>query len=200
MIEHFLVYAQQLQHEVIFYSPFLFKWLAVLAGVHVLNVCFFRGRLNALGIFPRRRWGLIGIVCSPFLHASFSHLFLNAVVLFALGLCVLILHASYFYVIAVTVIVVGGGLTWLLGRPSIHIGASGLVMGLWSYVLCNAYVRPSLLAIIVVAVCLYYFSGLFMNLFPTDRGVSWEAHVFGFLAGIIAVFLTPLIAVWMGLI
>ena len=199
MIDHFLRYAQQLQHEVVFYSPFLFKWLAVFVGVHVVNVCFFKGRLNALGIFPRRRWGLLGVVFSPFLHATFSHLFLNAVVLFALCLCLLVLHASYFYVVTVTVIVMGGLLTWIFGRQSVHIGASGLVMGLWSYVLCNAYVRPSLLAIIVVAVCLYYFSGLFMNLFPTDKGVSWEAHVFGFLAGIAAVFLTPIVAVWLSL-
>ena len=145
------------------------------------------------------RWGLLGVVFSPFLHATFSHLFLNAVVLFALCLCLLVLHASYFYVVTVTVIVMGGLLTWIFGRQSVHIGASGLVMGLWSYVLCNAYVRPSLLAIIVVAVCLYYFSGLFMNLFPTDKGVSWEAHVFGFLAGIAAVFLTPIVAVWLSL-
>jgi membrane associated rhomboid family serine protease len=199
MFDRFLIYARELQGEIVFYYPFLLKWLAVFWLIFFVNVVLFKGRLNSLGIYPRRRWGLLGVVFSPFLHGSFSHLFLNSVVLFSLGLCVLILNVHYFYIICLIIILLGGLLTWIFGRVSIHIGASGLIMGLWGYVMLNAYVRPSLLAVIVVVVCLYYFSGLFLNLFPTDISVSWEAHVFGFLAGVAAVFLTPVLGAWLSL-
>ena len=79
----------------------------------------------------------------------------------------------------------------------IHIGASGLVMGYWGFVLVNAYHSPSFIAIAVAAVCLYYFSSLFANLMPQGEKVSWEGHVFGFLAGIITTFTYPHIAVYL---
>lgn len=77
---------------------------------------------------------------------------------------------------------------WLFGRRAIHIGASGVIMGYWSYVLVLAILMPSINTIIVGLVCLYYLGSLACNIFPTGRHTSWEAHFIGFLSGIVTAY------------
>jgi membrane associated rhomboid family serine protease len=170
----------------------LFFWI-----IYIINNLLLKGRLNILGILPRRKTGLIGIIFSPFLHGDFNHLFLNSLMLVILGFFVLILNPAYFYPASAFIIIVEGLLTWAVGRPYLHIGASGLVMGYWGYLMVYAYKHPSNLAIVIIAICIYYFSAMFMNLFPKEEEVSWESHVFGFAAGIGAVFCIPLILSWL---
>ena len=96
-----------------------------------------------------------------------------------------------FYVITATIILLGGLGTWLFGRSALHIGASGLIMGYWSYLLLNGYQQGSSMAIGLALVCIYYFGGLLFNLFPLEAKSSFEAHIFGFFAGLAANFTTP---------
>jgi membrane associated rhomboid family serine protease len=173
--------------------PFFFHWIGVMWLIFIVNALILQGRLNVLGIYPRHPMGLFGIVCSPFLHGGFSHLLLNSVMLFILGSFVMMLDPSQFYIISAIILIIGGGLTWEFGRPYLHIGASGLIMGYWGFLMINVFVQPTLLAVVVVAVCLYYFGAMFLNLFPQDEKTSWEGHVFGFLGGVTAVFLAPIV-------
>ncbi|HEX4045708.1 MAG TPA: rhomboid family intramembrane serine protease, partial [Gammaproteobacteria bacterium] len=87
------------------------------------------------------------------------------------------------------IIVLGGFGTWLIGRRGTHIGASGVIMGYWAYLLFYAYQYPTAVSVALAAVCLYYFGGLFLNLFPTQVKSSWEAHLCGFLAGLAAAYI-----------
>ena len=143
---------------------------------------------NRFGLIPRNTRGLLGIPLCPLLHGNFEHLFVNSIVLFVL-LSLMLLYGMHTFIVATLIIVLGGGfLVWLFARRAIHIGASGLVMGYWGFLLVSAYRQGTMFAIIIGVLCLVYFSSLFMNLFPTDRRTSWEAHLFGFIAGVGAVF------------
>lgn len=150
--------------------------------------------LNRYGIIPRRLAGLPGIIFAPFLHGDFGHLFFNTIPLFVLINLVLIAGWPIFITVTLFIVVAGGFLVWLFGRYAIHIGASGLVMGYWGYMLLNAIYHFSIMTIILAALCLYYFAGLYINLLPTSKTSSWEGHVFGFVAGIAAVYLIPLLS------
>lgn len=166
--------------------------LLLLWGIHLIN--FALGyRLNVLGIFPRRAHGLIGIVFAPFLHGNVGHLLFNSIPLFFLANFILLQGREAFYCISLVVIVLSGLAIWLFGRRALHIGASAVIMGYFSNALINAYYQGTLVAIIIGALCLYYFAGLFLSLIPTEEKTSWEGHLFGFGAGIAAIYLCPIV-------
>lgn len=171
--------------------PLVGKIFAVLWGTFFLNKLL-GDRLNLLGIYPRKWYGIPGIVCSPFLHGNFTHLLFNSIPLFILINFILLQGESVFFHITLLIVLMTGVSCWLFGRAACHIGASGIVMGYFSYLLMNAYQQPSLVNVVLGGLCLYYLGGLFSSLIPTDKTVSWEGHVFGFLSGIIANFLQKL--------
>jgi membrane associated rhomboid family serine protease len=144
---------------------------------------------NRFGILPRSKRGIIGIVLCPLLHGSFEHLFLNSLFLFILISLVLTYGLSIFIYSTLIIILGGGLLVWLFGRPALHIGASGLAMGYWGFLLLASYAQGGFVAILLGVMCVYFFGGLFFNLFPKDKRTSWEGHLGGFLAGIVAAFL-----------
>jgi len=168
--------------------------VAILWAVHIVNVAL-RYRLNYFGIIPRRVAGLPGVIFAPFLHANFSHLLFNSIPLFLL-INLMLLYGQTAFIEATLIIVIGGGLaTWLLGRKAIHIGASGVIMGYWGFLLFKAYLNPNLIAVFTGVLCLYYLSGLFLQIVPSDKGVSWESHLYGLIAGLAAAYFiyTPII-------
>lgn len=167
--------------------PFLVAALGTLWLVNILNASV-GYRLNYLGIYPRRLHGLIGIFFAPWLHGGFNHLFFNSIPLFVLASLILLAGQPFFYRVSFIIIVLSGFATWLFGRKGLHVGASALIMGYFGFLLANAYHEGSMLAILLAAIGLYYFAGLLLHLIPTEVEVSWEGHVFGFLAGIAAAF------------
>ena len=167
-------------------------FIAILWNFNALN--WFSGRLlNRLGIYPLCLIGLPGIVFSPFLHVNFNHLFFNTIPLFVLANFVLIDGREKFIVVTAIIVVLSGLITWLVGRKAIHIGASSLIMGYFSYVLIQTFTQHSFMAIALAGLTVYYFAGLFTSLLPGEADVSWEGHLSGFVAGIAASFLAPLL-------
>lgn len=169
---------------------FAAKILGAIWAVHIVNMIL-RYRLNILGIYPRHLWGLLGIFFAPFLHGSFNHLFFNSFPLFVMGSMVMLYGLKTFYVVSAIIIVLSGFTVWLIGRRAFHVGASGLLMGYWGFLLIRAYYEPTVMAIVLGAVTLFYFGGLVMDLMPDKAEVSWEAHLSGFAAGIASHFLAP---------
>ena len=163
------------------------KLVAVFWVIHLLNLVLGM-RLNIFGIIPRKRFGLFGIVCSPFLHGNTEHLFFNSIALFILFDLMLVGGLKLFILATLMIILIGDSLVWLFARRGIHIGASGLIMGYWMFLLVNAYYQHSVIAVILAVLCLYYLAGLGLSLIPGDVGTSWEAHIFGALGGVLAVY------------
>lgn len=138
------------------------------------------------GIMSRRLWGIRGIFTGPLVHGSWGHLASNTV-----PLAVLMALIMYFYrKVAVRafwmIYFLTGICVWVLAREVSHIGASGVVYGLVAFIFWNGIFRRSLRSIILAAVVLLLYSGMFFGILPDQEGISWESHLLGSLAGIFA--------------
>lgn len=144
----------------------------------------FKMSLYDFGIYPRTFSGMKGIVFSPFLHGNLEHLYNNSIPIF-----LLIMALRYFYreqslqVLVLGILMSGFG-TWLIGRESIHIGASGLIYVLVSFMffkgIQSGYYR--LVALSLTIVVLY--GGTIWYVFPSaEDNISWEGHLAGFITG-----------------
>ncbi len=143
-------------------------------------------KLSMLGIYPRTLKGLVGIPLSPFLHSGIIHLLLNTAPLIILG-CLMITHGKRIFIeVTSFIIVIGGAGVWIIGRSSYHVGASGLIFGYFGYLISIGIFtkRISSLAVSLITVSVY--GGLFWGMLPTLSRVSWEGHLCGFAAGILA--------------
>lgn len=136
------------------------------------------------GLYPRTLKGLRGILFSPFIHSGIKHLFNNSIPLF-----VLLLSLFYFYnKIALKVLVYGlllsGILTWIIARDSYHIGASGIVYLLFSFVLFSGIISRYNRLIAVSLIVIFLYGSMIWYILPIEEGISWEGHLSGFLVGL----------------
>ena len=114
-----------------------------------------------------------------------SSLAINSIPLVVLSNFLLISGLDYFLYATFFIGIVSGILLWLFGKPGIHLGASGLITGFWGLLVVDIYQQGTFTAIILGIISLYYFAGIFFGIFPTQKGVSWEGHLFGLVAGIL---------------
>jgi membrane associated rhomboid family serine protease len=163
----------------------LAMWVLELADLLLLG-----GALDAYGIRPRSVDGLEGIVLSPFLHGGLAHLANNSVPFVVFGLLVFLNGLRNFVVTTLLSLVVGGLGVWLVGAPNtVHIGASGVVFGYLGYLLLRGYFSRSVGAILLSLLLVVLYGGALWGLLPIQTGVSWTAHLFGFLGGGLSAYL-----------
>ncbi len=162
--------------------------LAILWGVFFINLLL-GNRLLYLGIIPRHLFGLPGIFFAPFLHANFNHLFFNSIPLAVLANFLLINGLTYFLWVSLAIAIISGFLIWCFAKPGIHIGASALLTGYWGLLVTDIMQQATTTAIILGVISLYYFAGIFYGIFPGKKGVSWEGHLFGLIAGLLTSYL-----------
>jgi membrane associated rhomboid family serine protease len=144
-------------------------------------------RLDRFGLRPRTVSGLEGIVTSPFLHASYGHLIGNTAPFVLIGWVVLLGGVRQFVTVSVIVVVAGGLATWLVAPSGYIVGVSALVMGWLGYLLARAYFSRKVLWIVVAVLVLFFFGTLLGGLLPSfNSNVSWQGHLCGFGAGILA--------------
>ncbi len=154
-------------------------------AVEVVDGLLLQDRLqNVGGILPRRTDGLDGIVFSPFLHAGLGHLVANTIPLAILGGLVALRGPRAFVMVTLAIMLVGGGLTWLLARSANHIGASGLVFGYFGYLVGRAFFSRRAGPIIPAIIAVVLYGGAVLGGFIPQSGVSWEGHLFGAVAGL----------------
>ncbi len=143
--------------------------------------------LHRFGIRPRTVAGLAGIFVAPFLHASFAHLLANTVPFLLLGSIVLLGGRRVFWNVTLFVTLVGGLGVWLFaGRFTNHIGASGLIFGYLGFLLARGWFQKSLPWMLAAGALLVVYGGVLFGVLPGRAGVSWQSHLFGFLAGVAA--------------
>ncbi len=140
---------------------------------------------NEFGVRPREIIGLRGILFSPFIHGDIKHLANNSVPLVVLTMALFYFYHNISWKILLWGLLFTGLLTWLIGRPSNHIGASGIIYMLASFLffkgVFSKYYRLIALSLIVV----FLYGGMLWYVVPIEPGISWEGHLSGLLTGFI---------------
>lgn len=169
---------------------------AVLASggfVLLLGACFLAQQgfdPTALTVTPGRLAGLLGVLTAPLLHGSPAHLLANAGALLLLGTLALVAYPRA-SVRALPLLWLGSGLgAWALGEPgSHHLGASGLTHGLLFLLFTLGLLRRDRAALAAAMLAFAFYGGMLLTVLPREPGVSWQSHLGGALAGILAAFL-----------
>ena len=146
----------------------------------VFNISFIK-----LGILPKTYIGLKGIFLSPFIHKDWSHLINNSYPILVLGTLLFYSYKKIAYRIFFLLFIFSGVLLWMIGRQSFHIGASGIIYSLASFLFFSGIIRknPPLTAISLVVLFLY--GSMIWGLFPINKFSSWEGHLSGFITGLV---------------
>jgi len=141
--------------------------------------------LGILGIYPRTLHGLLGILFAPILHGSLAHLLSNTFPLLFLGTLLYFFYDHIGGIVFFRCYFVTNFLVWLLSpRLSYHIGASGLIYGLASFLILYGILRQDFLSLTISIIILFVYGGAILSgILPTDPHISWEAHLFGAITG-----------------
>ena len=144
--------------------------------------------LGFLGIYPLKSTGLIGIITSPMIHSDFKHLFANSIPLFFLGGCLFYFYKEIAVKVFILIYLITGLCVWFGAREAYHIGASGVVYGLASFLFLSGIIRRDgrLLAITLLVTFLYgsLVWGVFPDFYP-EKNISFESHFWGLIVGVI---------------
>lgn len=161
----------------------------VLSLVHVVNMAL-GGQLNQFGILPRDTNSLPYIYSSPLLHGNLSHLVNNLIGLAIFSWLCLLRTIRLYVWSSLFIITFTGILVWLFGRPAMHIGASGWIFGLWSLSIALAWFDRRPLNILIALVVVFLYGGMIYGVLPQDASISFEAHFFGAISGVLAAWLS----------
>lgn len=147
--------------------------------------------LDSFGIRPRRLDELVDVVPAAFMHFGFAHLMANTLPLLVLGFVAALRGVGRFLTVALTIIVVSGLGVWLTAPAhSNTAGASGLIFGLFGYLVVRGFVDRRITDVALGAVVAVLYGSILWGVLPTASGVSWQGHLFGLVGGVLAAFLT----------
>ena len=159
--------------------------VTVLWTLELIDTLLLGSALNRLGIRPRQKRGLKGIVLAPLLHGNLKHLSTNTMPLVVMGGLILFLQSQQtFWIVTAVVWLISGVGTWLFGGPRTnHIGASGIVFGYFGFLLLQAYFNQNVVTIGIAIIVALFYGGIIWGVLPIKRGRSWQGHLFGAIAG-----------------
>lgn len=156
---------------------------SIMALIEVLNL--FTGRsLNQFGLIPRDSSSLYAIASAPFLHGSLLHFFSNIIPLAIFSFLMLEHGRLRFYLVSVTCVLVSGILVWIFARDAVHVGASGLIYGYFGYLLLAGILSREIKLMLISLFIGFSYGGMVFGILPSFPHVSWESHLFGFIAGL----------------
>jgi len=144
---------------------------------------------NYWGIYPGKIFGLKGILTSPLIHADARHLFSNSVPMLVLSWCLIYFYKDLGYAVFPVLWIFSGLFTWIFGRDSWHIGASGLIYSLAFFLFFSGIFRRHIPLMAVSLVVVFLYGSMVWNMFPiaeiVDPSVSWEGHLAGAISGLL---------------
>jgi membrane associated rhomboid family serine protease len=144
---------------------------------------YFSFNFNKYGVLPRDLVGLRGVFFTHFIHSDVHHLFNNSVPLFVLLLSLFYFYRDIAYKVLIFGGVLSGFLTWSIARESYHIGASGVVYLLFSFVFFSGIIRKHYRLVALSLIIIFLYGSMIWYVLPIKDGISWEGHLSGFLVG-----------------
>lgn len=178
-------------NEETFYKKRFFLSL-IIPGIFIFLMWFvkvtevlFEADFSRFGIYPLTVRGLAGIVLSPFIHSDFRHLFNNSLPLFLLSLALFYFYSEIAFKVFSLTFIITGTLVWIGGREAWHIGASGMVYGLASFLFFSGIIRKYFRLVALSLLVVFLYGEMVWGIFPgIYDNISWESHMLGFLSGI----------------
>lgn len=167
------------------FFPFLF--VAILWLIKFMEMSF-NFRLTSFGLFPRTYSGLAGIIASPLIHSNIYHLFSNSIPLLILGSIIFYFYRAIAFQVFFWIYFITGIWVWTAGRDLYHIGASGLIYGFVSFLFFSGLFRKDKRLLALSLLVTFVYGSLVWGVLPFRKGVSWESHLLGSVAGIIIAF------------
>lgn len=165
-----------------------------------LRLCFFmwlvftiefylRLDLGNFGIYPRDLYGLIGVFTAPLLHGSFNHLMSNTIPLLVLGGALYFFYPRLASNVFLQAYFFTNMLVWIFGRSYIHIGASGLVYAIASFLVFFGIFKRNFKSVFISLIVIFFYGGMVYGILPYDSRVSWESHLMGVIVGFVSAYL-----------
>lgn len=141
-----------------------------------------------LGVYPQAKKGVFGIFAHPLVHADFAHLFANSIPLLFLSWCLFYFFRDLGAFIFFFIWIICGVLTFVIGKPGWHVGASGVIYGLAFFLFFSGLIRKHIPLIAISLLVTFLYGGLIWNMIPyfAKETTSWEGHLSGAVAGTIA--------------
>lgn len=175
---------------------FLFTYIMIRSGLILpLRLCFLMWLIFALeytlqldlgflGIYPMHVTGLIGVFTAPLLHGNFSHLVSNSIPLLVLGGSLFFFYPNIALRVFLYAYFFTNMLVWVFGRPFYHIGASGLIYALASFLVFYGFFNRNIKSVVISAITILFYGSMANNLFIFDARISWESHLMGAVVGL----------------
>jgi len=143
--------------------------------------------LYEFGVLPRHLSGLLGVLTSPFIHNTdnYSHILNNSIPMFVLTWLLFYSYRTVASKVFIFIYVFTGLLVWLLGRETYHIGMSGVIYGLTSFLIISGFYRKNMRVAGISLLVIFLYGSIIWGIIPLDPSISWEGHFFGFFSGMI---------------
>jgi membrane associated rhomboid family serine protease len=148
--------------------------------------------LDRFGIEPRAVSGLDGIVWAPLLHHGWGHLLANTLPVLIFGFLAMSNGLAQWIAVTATIWVVSGAGVWLIGDSGVTVGASGVALGWLTFLLVRGIFTRSFLQLGIAVVLFLYWGSTLLGVLPGNPGVSWQGHLFGAGAGVLAAWLVTM--------
>jgi membrane associated rhomboid family serine protease len=162
-------------------------FLLIMWGVKIFEILYNTSYID-LGVLPRSFKGLKGIIFSPFIHKDLSHLINNSMPIIVLGSSLSYFYPRIKFRLVLWLYFTCGILLWGIGRSSFHIGASGFIYALASFIFFSGLMKKNKRLSALSLVVVFIYGSMFWGLLPTHENVSWEGHLSGLIAGLIIAF------------
>lgn len=140
---------------------------------------------SKFGIYPQTFKGLRGVLLSPFIHGDIQHIYHNTMPLFVLSMALFYFYRHIAWKVLFFGILFSGFFTWSIGRPSYHIGASGLIYVLVSFTFFKGVLAKHYRLIALSLLVVFLYGSMIWYTLPIEKGISWEGHMSGLITGLI---------------
>jgi membrane associated rhomboid family serine protease len=140
--------------------------------------------LAYFGVFPRKVSGLQGILFSPLIHGGIKHIVANSLPIFALSSLLFYFYRNLSFRVLIICYFIPAILVWVIGRPSYHVGVSGVIYGLAGFLFVSGIIRKHLGLMAISFLVAFQYGSMIWGIFPIEDRVSWESHISGLVTGI----------------